>query len=87
MASIWGRENAVAMIKKRVQYTKGFTKRTLISAALTSLATLANATATTQMAGNCHLNYVKSIKQTKVYGCILFCSYPDIQGAITRKRS
>lgn len=47
MASICGRENAVAMMKNLVQYTRGFTKRTLISEALTSLATLAISTATT----------------------------------------
>lgn len=46
IASIWGRENAVVIIKKRVQYTRGFTKRTLISSAFTSLATLATFTAT-----------------------------------------
>jgi hypothetical protein len=34
------------MIKNLVQYTRGFTKRTLISEALTSLATLAISTAT-----------------------------------------
>eukprot|EP01018_Ginkgo_biloba_P009801 Gb_07752 [translate_table: standard] len=28
IASICGREKAVAMMKKRVQYTRGFTKRT-----------------------------------------------------------
>lgn len=55
MASICGRENAVAMMKNRVQYTRGFTKRTLISAAFTSLATLAISTATTDIAGTCEL--------------------------------
>lgn len=48
MASICGRENAVAIMKNRVQYTRGLTKRTFISPAFTSLATLATATATAQ---------------------------------------
>lgn len=46
MASICGRENAVAIMKNRVQYTRGLTKRTFMSPALTSLATLATAIAT-----------------------------------------
>ena len=48
IASIWGRENAVVMIKNRVQYTRGFTNSTFISAAFTWLATFANSTATTE---------------------------------------
>lgn len=47
IASIRGREKCCCSDKKnRVQYARGFTKRIPISAALTSLETLAIATAT-----------------------------------------
>ena len=57
------------MIKNLVQYTRGFTKRTFISEALTSLATLAISTATTtrKEAGHGLVNQMCSTLKLKDY--------------------
>lgn len=69
IALICGRENAVTIIKNRVQYTRGFTKRTFISPAFTSFATLANSTATREIKGNDKLTpYTKYTKHFEVSG-------------------
>lgn len=69
IALICGRENAVTIIKNRVQYTRGFTKRTFISPAFTSFATLANSTATREIEGNDKLTpYTKYTKHFEVSG-------------------